>query len=932
MSCADCKFPRAARRLRELERLAADEASAEAGASQAMLQRQAKLAWPLVRRMGEMLDALPRRATLSDWAHAVTRLAQASGMLQPLDASGTAENTVLADSNALADHRAWQQLIDALGESQRLNGWLGQRPTMLSRREFYEHLREMLRVEVLAAGNDEAGRVRVLGAESARHLSAPYVFIAGLSERSFPPPDRDDCLYSAAETGQLVAAGLPLVSASDRRAHEMLLFYEVATRATRRLVLSYPALDAAAQPMSPSPYLAEVERAFSAGAMPRSGPPDLSPLPSPGAVYCPRDLARARRGQRARRRRCAAGSARRAACDRAGRRQSVGSPGRLVAARRHDVRSLGRNSFVGRGAGNAQRSLWAGTLLESEPIGAIRLLSVPVFSARVLGIEAIEDPVLAVDYARRGQMLHWLLAALHRGLNETAGKRVSPGDLADRQLADRLAELAADLLVRGKSDRALSDGLLEVDVRRLLAWLDDYERQHEKYDKELQALDAPLRPAHFEVSFGPSRGAARENDELVDPLSTPEPFELECGGEQVRFAGRIDRIDLGRHDGQTVYGIIDYKSGRSDGAKISAIAEGLALQLPLYALAAEMMLGDRAIPLRVAYWHVAGPGCKESLDLHQIADGAIAPHGRMGIAQARVARPHSFAGQGNSPGPVPHVQRRRQVHQQLRLQHGLPRQPGALAGQAMATAARGQAMSGTEIDPLLGLDRAAAGGHRDARRVGVAVGRGGLRQDVRADRAILVVFRCPAMPARFGPMSCITWWRSRLPSARPARCAIGCGARAIRVCRSRPRPRRTKANIGPHWSALSTALASARSTRSARRCCDRMRSKPASIRSFEVLEQAQAETLLAEAVDDELRRLLSAARSADDRAGRELRRAGTGRHVAHAGQRGTRGRFRAPGWRRARPTRCGLGKRFNANESGPRRCVASPSRRRRGRF
>ena len=97
--------------------------------------------------------------------------------------------------------------------------------------------------------------MRVLGAESVRSLRIPYLFLAGLSEKVFPPPDREDRLYSEAEYLRLIEAGLPLVARTERTREEMLLFYEAVTRATKRLYLSYPALDEAAQPLLPSPFL-----------------------------------------------------------------------------------------------------------------------------------------------------------------------------------------------------------------------------------------------------------------------------------------------------------------------------------------------------------------------------------------------------------------------------------------------------------------------------------------------------------------------------------------------------------------------------------------------------------------------------------------------------------------------------------------------------
>ena len=62
----------------------------------------------------------------------------------------------------------------------------------------------------------------------------------------------------------------------------MLLFYEVLSRPSRRLILSYPALDAAAQPLTPSPYLYELQQicgeAWPLANQPRALLPRRGPL------------------------------------------------------------------------------------------------------------------------------------------------------------------------------------------------------------------------------------------------------------------------------------------------------------------------------------------------------------------------------------------------------------------------------------------------------------------------------------------------------------------------------------------------------------------------------------------------------------------------------------------------------------------------------
>jgi len=91
----------------------------------------------------------------------------------------------------------------------------------------------------------------------------------------------------------MIEAGLPLPSRSDRQTDEMLLFYETITAATRRLYLSYPAVDESGEPLTPSPYLKEVQQACGTTPIVRSEQIDLSPVPGEGEV-CSFDAFRVR--------------------------------------------------------------------------------------------------------------------------------------------------------------------------------------------------------------------------------------------------------------------------------------------------------------------------------------------------------------------------------------------------------------------------------------------------------------------------------------------------------------------------------------------------------------------------------------------------------------------------------------------------------------
>ncbi|MGD9723079.1 MAG: PD-(D/E)XK nuclease family protein [Pirellulales bacterium] len=605
--------------LTQLDRLGkrAERAAADGEAAIDELESQALLARPLLLRIVKSLDSLPTRATPSQWAAAAADLAREAGWLpsqQPDEHSPPA---------AREDWHCWQALVDALDDLERLTALVGGRPAQLSRREFLDQLRDILRTVAHPVAGDDAGRVRVLAAESARHLSAPYVFLAGLSERSFPAATSDDCLYGEMETRELVAAGLPLVPRAQRRSHEMLLFYQVLTRATRKVVLSYPALDDAAQPLSPSPYVSELERLFAPHRLARTTTPNLSAVPPTDRVYSPREL-RVRAAAQAL-------TDDRALLSPLVRHPATHSAALAIADALQVVASRARGDtfgpFEGIVSSDAARAVLAARFGADHcwsPSQLEQYAACPhqFFLERVLQLEALEDPLLAVDYAARGRMLHWMLATLHRRLNAPNGAVAQAAQLIEGQLADIVKELGNELLARAAGDRPLAAGLLEIDVRRTTMTLADYERQQDMYRASFADWDEPPRPAHFEVAFGPRRsGAAADPAEVVDtddPLSTTRPFELACAGQTIYFSGRIDRIDVGTVGGRPAFAVLDYKSGASRSAQVEAIVDGFALQLPLYALATEQLLSAmQAIPALIAYWHVAGKGCKETITLHE---------------------------------------------------------------------------------------------------------------------------------------------------------------------------------------------------------------------------------------------------------------------------------------------------------------------------
>ena len=590
-------------------------------------QKQAALARSLLGRLQEVFGELPERATLAGWAIAWQKLAEQTGLLKAIEqakpsAPDHAETARPARvPTSIADDVAWDRLQDALKSADALARWLGRTPPELDRREALDALLDTLRSVGVHHGADESGRVRVLSATSVRALEVPYLFFAGLAEKSFPPPDRQDRLYSEAEYQGLIRQGLPLVARTERNREEMLLFYEVMTRATRRLYFSYPALDEAAQPLSPSPYLEEVEQACGPGRIPRTEVPDLSPVPThdeplSAGEFRVKAVATALEGDGS----LLAGLIRLEPA--AGLAESVLAGLRITDQRRDRNRFGPTEGILQSSAACEQLAARFGPQRTFRATELEQYASCPYrfFAERVLGLEPPVELALAVDYLKRGRLVHDALAALHQRINRAHGGPTSPAALEQAEY-DRLADEALEEVFPRGSTNPLDDALREVDRRLWLRWAADYRRQHERYDELWKRCAGPLLPAYFEVSFGRGRG--------VDPLSTDRPLEISGLGEPIRIAGRIDRIDTGSVAGQTVFNVLDYKTGSSARLSLETVARGTALQLPLYVMATEQLLlaPQRAVAWQAGYWYLRKNGFtpRQALKMHASEGEGLKP-------------------------------------------------------------------------------------------------------------------------------------------------------------------------------------------------------------------------------------------------------------------------------------------------------------------
>ena len=581
-----------------------DEASAAGSRSRARRSASAHVAREVLAALRTALKHLPTKATPAEWGQAIESLSAELGMLAA---------TSIDDTAGRRDRAAWNRFGELLRSTDRLWFDLGEPAPQVDLAKFLEIVGELLRSETIPLASVEAGRVRVLSADSVRALHVDYLFFAGLTEKAFPPPEREGRLYAENEYRELREAGLPVALDVDRSQEEMLLFYEVLTRASRRLTFSYPGLDEKAQPLLPSPYLVEVERIL--GVESRKEMPDLHPVPRGEQPHGLGEWRLMAIGE------ALEGRGRLLA----GLWQHSGTRGLAehLAASLGVVRARGRREGFGAWEGviGSEQTRVAlarrfGPEHRWSPSDLERYAACPFqfFASRTLALEPLPELELEVDFSARGSRLHAVLARLHRRIGEFTGGQRSPASLDDETF-DRLAEEAVDAVLEHERHDPLERAMAEIDRRLILRWLAEYRTQHAKYDATAKAGDAVARPAHFEVSFGVDSVAR-------DALSTRDPLRLEIDGRPVLFAGRIDRVDVGDDRGQTWFNVLDYKTGSSQKFTKRAAEAGNLLQLPLYALAVEnLLLASRgALAGQLGYWFVAKEGYRQTFSIHEPAD------------------------------------------------------------------------------------------------------------------------------------------------------------------------------------------------------------------------------------------------------------------------------------------------------------------------
>jgi RecB family exonuclease len=449
--------------------------------------------------------------------------------------------------------------------------------------------------------------VNVVAVNSLAGIEFARVWILGATERSFPPPARQDPILLDEERAAFSQrAGVELAPRARRGSEEELMFTLACEAARERLVLSYARrASGESRPRLPSVLFRELvsqlagERVSADDAPLRSRyvqriPGDSIGAPIPGGHRAP-DAA-------------TVGTAAAGAISASERDRTFlqASATKVLAGATFEraAPAFARALVAGENRRSRSYSEWDGALGDAarEAVAALvgpeRVYSPTALEdyakcpqqflmAHLLRVRKVDDPerTVRIDALRRGSLFHRIFQRFYAEWDGQGGAALAVE--ADRRMRDIASEECERARDRGETGYP---AMWEVDrleiIEDCLSWL-EVERA------DARSVQLPL--AACEARFGP----ARQGERAVK-LAQNEPLELRLDGHTLRLQGRIDRVSWDRKP-PTRFRVVDYKTGKVYTERPAELQGGRMLQLPIYVLAAAHLLGLRPEDGEVAY-------------------------------------------------------------------------------------------------------------------------------------------------------------------------------------------------------------------------------------------------------------------------------------------------------------------------------------------
>jgi hypothetical protein len=483
--------------------------------------------------------------------------------------------------------RQWHDALEAWGEAD---------DAAIGVAAFETHLRAMLS-GAAALWTFTRRAVLVSEALAAAQRTFDHVFIVGLAGDGFPRRAPRSPVLDEHDRVALKEAGLPLDVRDtwDRRERE--LFRVLVAGAARSLTLCFPRADERGRELVPSAFLEETALALFGE---ETSPLTLEFLKGSDVAAASLPLVTDADAIR---------FARHAADIELDRRTGRLSPYNGL------IEEPALRAWIAERLG--EDYVWSPTQLESYA-----KCPWSWFSQRLLRLEHLDDPDIDIDPIARGSILHDAMRRFYR-LAQTKLRGPAFLRAADRAWIPRYLEQVLGEAVAAAGPGAwlglpsLRRTRQEELLRMLLRYVDWEVEHNEKMHNTRSPSAGILRTGvvEHELSFGmpASEGSA-------------DVAEIERAAVRFRLRGSVDRVERGiderlPHDERERYiAAVDYKTSQYSapgGGKSAAWADGVVLQVPLYAHVLQQLRPGARVA-RVEYRAFKQTGVQHSLELYRI--------------------------------------------------------------------------------------------------------------------------------------------------------------------------------------------------------------------------------------------------------------------------------------------------------------------------
>ncbi len=432
-----------------------------------------------------------------------------------------------------------------------------------------------------------------------------HVLLINLGEGSFPSRRAVEMLESEMEQGNDSSEQAAHLPRSTAYSQDMNTFLSVAKAANHSLTLTYPNVDAKGRRMLKAGFLDELGRIFALDAKPAFPLPSKLASSSRSVLTSTadlriRELTNALAGDLAELEEIAKLRRHREALEGSAAAILVSHARRLGSFGKYDglIKSKKALAFINSRFGPEQ-------LLSPSQIETYSYCPFQFFSKYVLRLEPNDehDP-LTSDRTERGNLVHRILELV---LHSVKNLEVQDQARLTEHFLLQITPAADQVLGERKPGDELEAGMNRIEGEIVRSSLDRFASQAQQF---VRKNTEPLVPKYAEWSFDQSNDSTELGDELV----------LGTGTTKVRLRGKVDRVDVLEEDDRLLFRVIDYKTGK--GFKPRDLLAGVALQLPLYAMAFEKWARKQSgsappSPLGFGYWSIKDKGYA---DVYKLGD------------------------------------------------------------------------------------------------------------------------------------------------------------------------------------------------------------------------------------------------------------------------------------------------------------------------